>query len=136
MLKHLGRDFNPNCSLLLNRSKYRIATIVLDSSFNFRLTKLCSSENELFTVAKVHEFICLLTVSGDTLEIIATRPFSCVTKELASLSHISLLAISPDGAVVFAVDQGQSLLFRMEVVSGNCKSFSLSKGFSCRYTVI
>ena len=100
------------------------------------LSKLCSNGSELFAAGNVNDFLCLLTFSGDNLEIISTRPFSCVTKELVPHADISLLAISPDGAVVFAVDQGQSLLFRMEVVSGNCKSFSLSKGFSCRYTVI
>jgi len=96
-------------------------------SFEYKLTNLCSSGSELFSVATVGGFLCLLSICGESLSILSTRPFSCVTREAASLSNITCVGISPDHAVIFAVDQHHHSLLRMEIVTGNCRSFPLLK---------
>ena len=95
---------------------------------------MCSSSSELFTVASVAGFLCLLTFCRESLSILSTRAFSCVTREEASLSSITCVGLSPDGAVIFAVDQHHHSLLRMEVVSGNCRYFPLLKDICCKYT--
>ena len=79
-------------------------------------------------------FLCLLTFCRESLSILSTRAFSCVTREEASLSSITCVGLSPDGAVIFAVDQHHHSLLRMEVVSGNCRYFPLLKDICCKYT--
>ena len=95
---------------------------------------MCSSSAELFSVASVAGFLCLLTFCRESLSILSTRAFSCVTREEASLSSITCVGLSPDGAVIFAVDQHHHSLLRMEVVSGNCRYFPLLKDICCKYT--
>ena len=95
---------------------------------------MCSSSSELFSVASVAGFLCLLTFCRESLSILSTRAFSCVTREEASLSSITCVGLSPDGAVIFAVDQHHHSLLRMEVVSGNCRYFPLLKDICCKYT--
>ena len=85
---------------------------------------------ELFSVAIRSGFLCLLTLSGASLDITSTRPFSCVLLEEATRSSITSLGISPDKSVVFAVDQGLKKILRMELVTGNCRSL---EGFYCNY---
>ena len=95
---------------------------------------MCSSSSELFSVASVAGFLCLITFCRESLSILSTRAFSCVTREEASLSSITCVGLSPDGAVIFAVDQHHHSLLRMEVVSGNCRYFPLLKDICCKYT--
>ena len=95
---------------------------------------MCSSSSQLFTVTSVAGFLCLLTFCRESLSILSTRAFSCVTREAASLSSITCVGLSPDGAVIFAVDQHHHSLLRMEVVSGNCRYFPLLKDICCKYT--
>ena len=85
-------------------------------------------------MASVAGFLCLLTFCRESLSILSTRAFSCVTREEASLSSITCVGLSPDGAVIFAVDQHHHSLLRMEVVSGNCRYFPLLKDICCKYT--
>jgi len=82
-----------------------------------------SNRNQLFGVSLVDGFLCLLVIDGDSLDTISTRPFSAVTREESPRSSISAVGLSPDSAVVFLVDQGLSSIIRMEVDSGNCRSF-------------
>merc|ERR1712179_23188 len=96
-------------------------------SLEHKLTNLCSSSSELFSVASVAGFLRLLTFCRESLSILSTRAFSCVTREEVSLSSITCVGLSPDGAVIFAVDQHHHSLLRMEVVSGNCRYFPLLK---------
>ena len=95
---------------------------------------MCSSSSQLFTVTSVAGFLCLLTFCRESLSILSTRAFSCVTREAASLSSITCVGLSPDGAVIFAVDQHHHSLLRMEVVSGNCRYFPLLKDICCKFT--
>ena len=95
---------------------------------------MCSSSSQLFTVTSVAGFLCLLTFCRESLSILSTRAFSCVTREAASLSSITCVGLSPDGAVIFAVDRHHHSLLRMEVVSGNCRYFPLLKDICCKYT--
>ena len=98
---------------------------------SFRHINICSNgSDELYSVALKSGFICLLTLSGASLDITSTRPFSCVLLEEATRSSITSLGISPDKSVVFAVDQGLKKILRMELVTGNCRSF---EGFYCNY---
>ena len=78
----------------------------------------------------VDGFLCLIVIDGDSLETISTRPFSVVTKEECQRSSISTMGLSPDSSVVFLVDRGLSSIIRMEVDSGNCRSFG--HDFSCK----
>ena len=97
----------------------------------FRHINMCSNgSDELYTVALKRGFICLLTLSGASLDILSTRPFSCVLLEEATRSSITSLGISPDKSVVFAVDQGLKKILRMELVTGNCRSLEV---FNCNY---
>ena len=99
--------------------------------FIHRHIKLCSGDNQLFSLTNQGGFLCLLTLSGSDLGTLSTRPFSSVLKEEVDESSIISLGLSPDKRVVFAVDQGLQKILRMELVTGNCRSFG--EAFACKY---
>ena len=98
-----------------------------------RHIKLCSGDDKLYSVARQDGFLCLLTLSGGDLGTLSTRPFSSVLKEETNESSIISLGLSPDSSVVFAVDQGLQKVLRMELASGNCRSFG--EAFACKYII-
>ena len=98
-----------------------------------RLSNLTSqrSSNKIFSVALVEGFLCLLVLDGESLEVLSTRPFSCVTKEEGQMSSVAIVGLSPDSGVVFLMDKGLGSIMRMEVASGNCRCFL--QELSCKY---
>lgn len=97
---------------------------------------MCSSSygnfNFLYSVTNVDGFICLLSITTDSLDILSTHPFSCITREVAESSSISSIGLSPDRSVVFAVDNGLQCILRIELKTGNCRSFG--NELACKYT--
>ena len=99
-----------------------------------RLTRLVSGGfhgDKLFTVVTVDGFLCLLTISSDSLDTESCRPFSCVTREECDKSSVVAIGISPDLQVVYVADAGLQCVLRMELVTGNCRSFGQDR--SCKY---
>lgn len=90
-----------------------------------------TNRNQLFTITVVGGFLCLVSIDGNTLETVSTRPFSVVTKDDCHRSVISSIGLSPDSAVVFFLDKGLSSLIRMEIDSGHCRSFGYER--CCKY---
>ena len=98
-----------------------------------RHIKLCSGDNKLYSITRQDGFLCLLTLSCGDLGTLSTRPFSSVLKEETNESSIISLGLSPDRRVVFAVDQGLQKVLRMELGTGNCRSFG--ETFACKYII-
>ena len=82
-------------------------------------------------MAEVNGFCVLVTITAarTTLSITSTRPLSTVTMGEASTFEPNALVVSPDGKVVFFLDQGLGQLTRVEPATGNCRS--LERELSC-----
>jgi len=105
-------------------------TILTAKSFlesPYKLSKLCASRNrdKLYTACLVHGLSCLLTITAADccLTVTTTRPISSITMEEGMKSDITDLQVSPDGQVVFLLDQGLGNISRVELPTGNCRSF-------------
>lgn len=105
--------------------------------FHCRLSKLCASRNrdKLYTACLVHGLSCLLTITAADccLTVTTTRPISSITMEEGMKSDITDLQVSPDGQVVFLLDQGLGNISRVELPTGNCRSFG--RDLSCKYWI-
>ena len=69
-------------------------------------------------------FVCCKSPTVTT-----TRAISTVAREEASKCSVLSAAVSPDGQVLFLLDEGVGQVIRLELESGNCRSFA--KDLSC-----
>ena len=133
-LQRKPRGLSLSCSGLLTSSKDNLSVTFLKIVYSIRHIKLCSGNSRIYSTTIQDGFLCLLTISGSTLDTLSTRPFSCVLKEETSESSLVSLGLSPDKRVVFAVDRGLQKVLRMKLATGNCRSFG--EAFTCKFILI
>ena len=95
---------------------------------------MTSSHCKLYAVTRLDGFLCVASISvGECLSVTTTRAISTVAREEASKCSVLSAAVSPDGQVLFLLDEGVGQVIRLELESGNCRSFA--KDLSCESIV-
>ena len=95
---------------------------------------MTSSHCKLYAVTRVDGFLCVVSISvGECLSVTTTRAISNVAREEASKCSVLSAAVSPDGQVLFLLDEGVGQVIRLELESGNCRSFAKDLSFESLY---
>ena len=92
------------------------------------LTPLSGSQKQKTYFTGLVASICV----GECISVTTTRAISTVAREEASKCSVLSAAVSPDGQVLLLLDEGVGQVIRLELESGNCRSFA--KDLSCKTT--